>query len=79
MPIKHVNEGKYFKYEDEGSAKRFATMFFNKKLGQGHKWELNHCDIKLLQSPYSIEDWTFLKEIGEEIIRRLEELNNPPE
>jgi len=79
MPIIETNEGKFYAYEDKGNANRTAEMYFNKQMQPGSKWKFRNCDYTLLQGGKSIEDWMFLKEIGQEIEKRLIELNEKEE
>ena len=75
MPLKPTNNGKFFAYEDQGNAKRTAIIYFRQFTEEGSKWKFIDCEYNLRQEGKSIEDWSFLKEVGERIEEKLDDLN----
>lgn len=75
MPLKETNHGKFYAFEDEQNANRKAVIYFHKKVGEDQLWKFQKCDTKLPQEGASLEDWIFLKEVGEKIEELTNELN----
>ncbi len=72
MSLKETNEGKFWAFEDEQCANRKTVIYFHKTIGEDQKWHFQKCTTELPQDGESLEDWLFLKEVGE----RIEELTN---
>lgn len=76
MPIiEETNEGKFYAFKDKIVAKRIARIYLNRSMQPNSKWKFFRIEKELPQGGGSIEDLLFMKEIAEEVERRLKELN----
>ncbi len=75
MPLIETNEGKYYAFKDEQNDNRTAVIYFHKLKEPDSKWKFHRCETELPQEGASLEDWVFVKEIGEKIEELNKELN----
>lgn len=66
-----------YSYAWPRDSSREARIIFEKRHDKDGAWELRKCDFFGVGSVYSIDDWNFFRDLGNEIIAQYNELRKP--
>ena len=76
MPANMIMQLRNYEYTWPKDSARNGKFSFYKDSGEPNKWKFDFCVFKTLSVTYDLDDWEFLRELADGILRVDKELNN---